>query len=200
MPSAEYPSNELQRQQALDRQELLDTPADPYLDILTRLARELFAVKIALISLIDRDRQWFKSRQGLEVAETSRDISFCAHAVACDDILLIEDSLADPRFCDNPLVLGPPHVRFYAGVPLRDESGLTLGTLCLLDPTPRSLTKRELEQLQDMAYLAEGYLRLLEQSVQTARLRPAWQRRGSRAGPETRRSGAVPGQTRRAQP
>ncbi|GIZ12965.1 sensor domain-containing diguanylate cyclase [Pseudomonas sp. NCCP-436] len=173
MISAEPPSDEPQRQQALDRLELLDTPAAPYLDSLTRLARELFAVKIVLISLIDRDRQWFKSRQGLDVAETPRDISFCAHAVACNDTLVVEDSLVDPRFCDSPLVLEPPHVRFYAGVPLRDEAGLALGTLCLLDPTPRRLTSQELKRLQDMAYLVERYLHLLEQSAQVAHLREA---------------------------
>lgn len=173
MLSAELPANEAERQQALDRQNLVDTPADPYLDTLTRLARELFGVKMVLVSLVDKDRQWFKSRQGLEVPETPRSISFCGHAVALGDALVVEDSLADPRFCDSPLVLQTPKVRFYAGQPLRDASGMILGTLCLLDTTPRRLSEAELARLRDLAYLVEGYLRLLEQSAQASQLRVA---------------------------
>lgn len=173
MLSAALPSNETQRQQALERQELVDTPADPYLDTLTRITRDLFDVKIVLISLIDKDRQWFKSRQGLAVAETPRSLSFCAHAIAQDDLLVVEDNLEDPRFCDNPLVLEPPHVRFYAGVPLHDAAGMALGTLCLIDTVPRRLDAPQLARLRDMAYLIEGYLKLLDSSKQTQQLRDA---------------------------
>lgn len=120
MLSAELPHNEVQRQQALERQDLLDTPADPYLDTLTRITLELFEVKTVLISLIDNDRQWFMSRQGLELAETPRCISFCAHAILQDDALVIEDTHLDLRFADNPVVLQSPFIRFYAGQPLHD--------------------------------------------------------------------------------
>ncbi|WGL61965.1 sensor domain-containing diguanylate cyclase [Pseudomonas sp. CW003PS] len=176
MLSAELPHNEVQRQQALERQDLLDTPADPYLDTLTRIARELFAVKTVLISLIDNDRQWFMSRQGLELAETPRCISFCAHAILQDDALVIEDTHLDFRFADNPVVLQSPFIRFYAGQPLHDEDGQTLGTLCLIDPQPRGLDARERRQLRDMAQLVEGYLRLRHSSRQAEQLRAALSR------------------------
>jgi diguanylate cyclase (GGDEF)-like protein len=171
MLSVPLPVNETQRQQALDSLELLDTPADPYLDALTRLAHDLFGVRTALITLVDRDRQWFKSRQGLDVAETPRSLSFCSHAVLQDEPLFIDDSHVDVRFAGTELALRNPGARFYAGWPLHDADGLPLGTLCLADPQARQLSEREKCQLRDLAYLTEGYLHLQHSSRQAEDLR-----------------------------
>src|SRR6218665_3346014 len=100
----EIPVNELIRQEVLDNQELLDTPADPYLDVLVKVVGEMFEVKTVLISLIDRDRQWFKARRGLDVPETPRSLSFCGHAILQDDLFMVEDTHQDSRFSDNPIV------------------------------------------------------------------------------------------------
>jgi diguanylate cyclase (GGDEF)-like protein len=181
MPSVELAANEAQRQQALERQELLDTPADPYLDTLTRLARELFEVKIVAISLIDNDRQWFKSRQGLELAETPRAVSFCSCAILQDSVLLVEDSQRDARFAGTYLAEQNPEIRFYAGQPLLDAEGLAIGTLCLADPEPRRLSDVELRRFRDLAHLAEGYLKLRHSLQQTAQLRDALNREQRRA-------------------
>lgn len=133
--------------------QLLDSPPEERFDRLTRLARHLFGVQTALVSLVDRDRQWFKSRQGLDASETPRDISFCGHAILQDQPFLIEDASKDVRFADNPLVMGAPHIRFYAGIPLRGPGGYKIGTLCLLDPRPRQLNPEELHSLTDLAVL-----------------------------------------------
>ncbi len=108
---------------------------------------------IALVSLIDADRQWFKSRQGLDACETGRDISFCGHAILQDDPLVVPDALEDPRFADNPLVTGEPKIRFYAGMPLRLSSGFRVGTLCLIDRKPRRLEPEDLVLFRDLARL-----------------------------------------------
>lgn len=176
MLSAPLPANEAERQQALESLEILDTPADPYLDALTRLARDLFGVKTALISLIDNDRQWFKSRQGLDVTETPRSVSFCGHAILQSEPMVVEDSHRDSRFCDNPLVQSAPHVRFYAGHPLFDAEHQALGTLCLLDPATRRLKRKELLRLRDLAYLVQGYLQLRQRAHQADQLRDALDR------------------------
>ncbi|MES2820768.1 MAG: sensor domain-containing diguanylate cyclase [Pseudomonadota bacterium] len=181
MLAPEFPANEALRQQSLDEQELLDTPADPYLDTLLRVVHELFEVETVLISLIDHDRQWFKARLGLDVAQTPRDQSLCGHAILKDAPLIIDDALADPRFHDNPLVTGKPCLRFYAGQPLLSDTGHALGTLCLLHPTPRRLSERELRLLADMATLVEGYLKLRRVSEQTLRLRDALSREQRKA-------------------
>ncbi|PIA72092.1 GGDEF domain-containing protein [Pseudomonas sediminis] len=170
------PVNETLRQQALDRLELLDTPADPYLDTLTRLAHDLFGVRTALVTLVDRDRQWFKSRQGLDLAETPRSLSYCSHAVMQDEPLFIEDSHVDVRFAGTELALRNPGARFYAGWPLHDAEGIPLGTLCLADPEARQLSEREKSQLRDLAYLTEGYLQLQQNSQQLDDLRDALSR------------------------
>lgn len=170
------PANETERQQALDRLELLDTPADPYLDTLTRLAYDLFQVNMALITLVDRDRQWFKSRQGLDVAETPRSLSYCSHAVLRDEPLIVEDSLLDPRFADTELQRNTPDVRFYAGWPLHDANGLPLGTLCLAGSQARQLNEREKSRLRDLAFLAERYLQLQNSAQQADDLRDALSR------------------------
>lgn len=176
MLRAQLPDNEIERQHALDRLELVDTPADPCLDAITRLAREMFSVKTALISLVDNDRQWFKSRQGLDVAETPRSISYCSYAVCTDMPLFIDDSERDSRFSGTEIALQNPGARFYAGWPLHDAEGLALGTLCLADPKPRRLSTRQKAQLRDMAYLAESHLRLQQRSQQADELRDALSR------------------------
>ncbi|SNS30499.1 MULTISPECIES: sensor domain-containing diguanylate cyclase [Pseudomonas] len=176
MLSLKLPENETQRQAALDDQELLDTPADPYLDTIVRVVRDLFSVQTVLVSLIDRDRQWFKSRLGLDVAETPRSISFCDQAIQSADTFVVNDAHVDQRFRDNELVTENPYVRFYAGQPLFSEEGQALGTLCMIDPQPRKLSPREKALFKDMATLAEGYLKLRRVSHQTEQLRDALSR------------------------
>lgn len=176
MLSPEMPCDEVLRQQILDDHELIDTPADPYLDTLVRVVREVFTVKTVLVSLIDHDRQWFKSRIGLGITETPRTISFCAHAILGTQPLIVEDTHNDLRFHDNPVVVNNPQIRFYAGQPLFSQEGQPLGTLCLIDPAPRQLTGKQVHLFIDMATLVEGYLKLRHVSEQTAQLRAALSR------------------------
>lgn len=159
MRSPPIPTDEVERLEALEGYEILDTPPEEAFDDLTMLAATSTHVPISLISLVDRERQWFKSRTGLDVEETPRSISFCGHVVASGQILVVEDAMQDERFYDNPLVTGSPNIRFYAGAPLTDPRGLCLGTLCIIDPEPRRLT--EVEQQQLIA-LARQVVRLLE--------------------------------------
>lgn len=181
MLSPSYPADETDRQQGLDELDLLDTPAEHYLDTLVRLTRELFEVETVLISLVDHDRQWFKARIGLDASETPRDLSFCGHALLERSPLVIENAVDDPRFTDNPLVTGAPFIRFYAGQPLHTRNGQPIGTLCLLHPSPRALSTQERLRLQDLATLAEGYLQLRAMSQQTRRLRQAVDREQRKA-------------------
>ncbi|WP_269629844.1 GAF domain-containing protein [Pelomonas sp. BJYL3] len=139
MPPAPLPANEPDRLAALRALLILDTPPEQRFDRIVEFAAQEFEVPIVLVSLVDAQRQWFKARVGLDACETGRDESFCAHALAADDVLEVPDALQDPRFADNPLVLGPPHIRFYAGAPLNVSPGLNLGTLCLIDRQPRQL-------------------------------------------------------------
>lgn len=132
--------DETARIAALDALDHVDTPAERRFDVITESARSSLEVPIALVSLIHRDRQWFKSAQGLSTPETDRCVSFCGHAILGDEIFEIPDAAKDPRFDDNPLVTGPPHIRFYAGMPARAPNGLPLGTLCILDTEPRELS------------------------------------------------------------
>ncbi len=149
---------ESERLEALRALHLLDSAPEARFDALTRTACRVFGVPTALISLVDADRQWFKSRQGLAATETPRDISFCGHAILEDQPMVVEDALRDPRFLDNPLVAGELGLRFYAGIPLLSPQGLPYGTLCLLDYTPRTFTPEQREALQDLALLAEDEL------------------------------------------
>lgn len=158
MQAPECPANEAQRLAALHALALLDTAAEDRFDRLTRLARRLFGVPIALLSLVDRQRQWFKSRQGMDVAQTPRSVSFCGHAVLANDLLVVEDATADDRFADNPMVLGEPHVRFYAGRPLRSPDGQPIGTLCIIDRRPRTLSDSDRQALNDLADVTESTL------------------------------------------
>ena len=131
------PINDLSRLLALYGHQVLDTPADPALDRLTKLVARSFDVPIAMVSLVDASRQWFKSTHGFKAKETPRDISFCGHAILGSDVLVVPDARRDPRFAENPLVVGEPHIRFYAGAPLIDEDGYRLGALCLIDRKAR---------------------------------------------------------------
>jgi diguanylate cyclase (GGDEF)-like protein len=152
------PENESTRVDTLRSLKILDSAPEERFDRLTRLAKRLFGVPIALVSLVDGDRQWFKSRVGLDACETSRDISFCGHAILGDDIMTVPDALADVRFHDNPLVTGPPNIRFYAGCPLTVPNGSKLGTLCLIDVVPRELDEEDRKLLRDLAGMAEQEL------------------------------------------
>lgn len=151
------PLNEAYRLDTLRALKLLDTAPEERFDRLTRIARRLFGVPIALVSFIDADRQWFKSCQGLpdSFTELPREVSFCGHAILGDDILLVPDALADARFHDNPLVVGESRVRFYAGCPLSAPNGSRLGTLCLIGDEPRTLDDSERGLLRDLARMAE---------------------------------------------
>lgn len=155
------PENESERLAVLRGLGVLDTPADQGFDDLTALAAAVCEVPIAVVSLVDAERQWFKSKVGLCVGETDRDVAFCAHAVAANEELYIPDAASDLRTHDNPLVTGDLHVRFYCGVPLRSEEGLPLGTLCAIDTRPRDLSPAQREMLRRLARQAETQLKLL---------------------------------------
>jgi phosphoserine phosphatase RsbU/P len=126
------------------------------------LLSNMFQVPMAFVSLVDSDRQWFKAACGLEVKETPRAISFCGHAILADSTLVVSDATEDPRFCDNPLVTGKPHMRFYAGQPLSGPGGQKIGTLCIADTKPRTLKPEQLEALREMAQVVERELNLVE--------------------------------------
>ncbi|MFT3712847.1 MAG: diguanylate cyclase [Archangium sp.] len=151
MRSPPTPLDEPERLEALRSYEVLDTPAEAEFDRLTRLVSNVLGVPIALVSLIDEKRQWFKSKVGLPAAETPRDISFCGHAVAAQKTLVVPDAREDVRFADNPLVTGDPHIRFYAGAPLINGAGRALGTLCAIDRKPRTLSAEQTQILTDLA-------------------------------------------------
>lgn len=166
MNTPEIPENEVQRLKALRSLHLLDTLPEERFDRVTRMARRLFSVPIALVSLVDENRQWFKSNSGLESAkETPRDISLCGHAILGNDILLIPDTLQDERFADNPLVKDSPHIRFYAGCPLSYSSELKIGTLCLIDDKPRQFDAEDAVALRDLASMVEDELRAFQAST-----------------------------------
>jgi len=158
MKKPDIPQDEEARLKALRSLNVLDTPSEERFDRLTRLAKRMFNVPIALVSLVDENRQWFKSCIGLDVSETPRDISFCGHAILGNEIFIIPDAAKDERFSDNPLVLNEPYIRFYAGCPLRYLDSSMLGTLCIIDTQPRVLNKEDLEALKDLAELAEHEL------------------------------------------
>ena len=153
-------AHERQRLELLACTRLLDTEANEAFDRITRLASDVFDVPIALVSLVDERRQWFKSRVGLDIRETDRSSSFCTHTIALQDVMVVEDALADPRFRDNPQVTGEPHVRFYAGAPLRLASGHALGSLCIVDHQPRRFSHADRERLTDMAALVMAQIDL----------------------------------------
>jgi GAF domain-containing protein len=154
MIPAPVPPNEAERIAALYSLLILDTPPELRFDKIVEFAAREFDAPIALITLVDQDRQWFKSSVGMgEVCETARDISFCGHAILRGDILVVPDALQDPRFADNPLVIGPPQLRFYAGAPLLMPNGYALGTLCVIDTRPRDFDQTDLAILSTLRQL-----------------------------------------------
>ncbi|BAV09660.1 GAF sensor signal transduction histidine kinase [Filimonas lacunae] len=159
MIEAALPHDEQDRLQELYRTELLDSPKDTDFDEIVQLASRICDVPISLISLIDAGRQWFKAKTGIDIDETERSISFCAHAILQDDLMEVRDTSKDERFADNPFVKGDPEVRFYAGVPLVTERGYKLGTLCVIDKTPRVLTE---DQALALKVLAKQIIKLIE--------------------------------------
>lgn len=162
------PSQEVRRLEALRQYNILDTPAEQSYDDITALAAFICDVPIALISLVGAHRQWFKSKVGLEVSETSRDVSFCAHAIATPDIMIIHDALTDDRFASNPLVNCAPNIRFYAGVPLVTPTGEAIGTLCVIDHQPRELSTAQIKTLEALARQVVLQLELKRTSAQLA--------------------------------
>lgn len=160
--SPEFPvrDDEAARLRALARTGLLDTPTDPAFDRLTRLASIIADTPVSLLSMLTSRRQWFKSRRGFQPSETPREWAFCSHAILGDDILVVEDALQDERFRDNPLVTGGPHIRFYAGCPVRTPDGHAVGTLCVIDTQPRSLGDTQKEGLHALAEIAGDEIRL----------------------------------------
>jgi GAF domain-containing protein len=157
--SAPTPQNESKRLKVLWQYEVLDTVPEEVFDDLTELAARICEAPIALISLVDEKRQWFKSKVGVTVSETSRDFSFCAYAITQDDLFIVPDATQDKRFANNPLVTSDPKIRFYAGAPLITPDGHALGTLCVIDKVPREL---RLEQKQALRILARHVVSQLE--------------------------------------
>lgn len=170
MAAAPIPKNEAQRLDALKRYQVLDTLPEESFDRLTRIASTVIGVPIALVSLIDSNRQWFKSACGLDATETSRDIAFCAYAILDYEPFIVENALEDPRFQDNPLVQGPPNIRFYAGVPLRTPDNFLIGTLCVIDSEPRQLSPEHIKLLKDLSCIVidEMELRMQKRAVEDA--------------------------------
>ncbi len=170
MKAPPIPDDEEARLAVLRAYDVLDTPAEAGFDDLTKIASHIFDVPIALVSLVDSSRQWFKSRVGLDAAETPREISFCGHAVASKQRLLVENALSDERFRDNPLVVGDPGVRFYSGTPLLAPSGHAMGTLCIIDRQPRQLSREQLEVLDALGRQVVTQLELRHHASEQARL------------------------------
>ncbi len=158
MTEAPIPGNEAARLRTLRALDILDSESEDRFDRYARLARGLFHVPIALVSLVDADRQWFKARSGLDATETPREASFCAHAILSDAVLVVEDATRDERFRDNPLVCGDPNIRFYAGYPLKTPDGLRMGTLCIIDRRPRTLSAEKRRLLDDLGAMLESEL------------------------------------------
>jgi len=154
------PSQEAARVAALDRYAILDTEPEQSFDDLVILASYVCKTPIAMLSLVDDRRQWFKSKVGVVIRETAREISFCGHAIQQEDLFIVPDTLKDPRFKENPMVVGEPHIRFYTGAPIINEEGFALGTLCVIDRQPRELDSDQKEALWALSRLALGQMEL----------------------------------------
>jgi diguanylate cyclase (GGDEF)-like protein len=173
----EKPDNEIARLASLHGLGILDTAPEERFDSITRIAKRLFDVSIALVSLVDDDRQWFKSCQGLGVSETPREISFCGHAILEADVLVVEDTREDERFHDNPLVTAPPGIRFYAGAPLSLSNQARIGTLCIIDDKPRVFAQEDQAMLSDLASMVEREIAAMQLAL-TDELTKVSNRRG----------------------
>lgn len=173
MPCAPKPSNETARLGALVNAEILDTAAEADFDALVELAASILDVPISLVSLVDKDRQWFKAKVGITADETPRRDSFCAYAIHAKEVMVVEDATKDPRVCDNLLVTGAPHIRFYAGSPIYSYDGQPLGTLCVIDLKPRKITEAKIKALTTLANQVTKLIELRHQNriLQTAKHR-----------------------------
>lgn len=163
------PANEAKRLKVLWQYEILDTVPEVVFDDLAELAGDICETPFSIISLVDESRQWFKAKLGINASETSRDISFCAHAILQPDLFIVPDTTKDERFQDNPLVTGDPHIRFYAGAPLVTPDGYALGTLCILDRVPRELKESQRKALRVLARMAVTQLELRRHSKELAK-------------------------------
>lgn len=166
MLKAPTPKTEKERLEALLQYQVLDSETEQLYDDITSLASELCQTPIALVSLIDGDRQWFKSRHGLDATETPRDVSFCGHAILGNEIFEVKDALKDPRFADNPLVTDAPTVRFYAGAPLKTPEGFNIGTLCVIAHEAHELDKKQKDNLEKLARQVVSQLELRKKNLQ----------------------------------
>lgn len=160
MAAAPHPENEARRLERLRAYRVLDTGPEEAFERIVRIAANVLDTPIALVSLVDQGRQWFKAKVGLDAAETSRDMAFCAHAILSDDVMVVPDASRHAAFSDNPLVLGNPNIRFYAGAPLTTHDGLKLGTVCVIDSKPRNPSPRQVALLRDLSALAMDELQL----------------------------------------
>jgi GAF domain-containing protein len=155
MEQPAIPNNEEERLKSLYSLNILDTPAEERFDRIARIAKKLLNVKVVQISLVDRNRQWFKSAIGLNVKETPRDISFCGHAIHEQKMFVVNNAQEDKRFSDNPLVTSDPHISFYAGMPLLGPNEQKVGTFCAIDDKPRDMTDDEIQILTDLSKWVE---------------------------------------------
>ena len=162
--TAPIPQNEKKRLKVLWQYEVLNTVPEEVFDNLTELAARICEAPIALISLVDEKRQWFKSKLGITLSETSRDVSFCAHAITQPGLFIVPDAAQDPRFSRHPFVIAEPRIRFYAGAPLITPDGHALGTLCVLDKVPRELTHDQRQALRILAHHVVSQLELRRHS------------------------------------
>ena len=165
------PQNEKKRLKVLWQYEVLDTVPEEVFDDLTELAARICEAPIALISLVDEKRQWFKSKVGVTVSETSRDFSFCSYAITQSDLFIVPDATRDKRFANNPLVISDPKIRFYAGAPLITPDGHALGTLCVIDKVPRELRPEQKEALRILAHHVVSQLELRRRSCELVDVR-----------------------------
>jgi GAF domain-containing protein len=156
------------RLQALRHYDILDTEPEEAFDRITRLVKSVLQVPMAVVSLVDHDRQWFKSRQGVGASETPRNISFCTHTIEDTQTLIVSDARADARFADSPLVREEPHIRFYAGVPLRTRDGYNVGALCSMDTEVREPSREQIGLLEDLARIVMDELELRQLVQPTA--------------------------------
>ncbi|MGX5174856.1 sensor domain-containing diguanylate cyclase [Aliikangiella sp. IMCC44653] len=165
MIKPKIPDNEAERLHALRTLEILDTSHEERFDRVTRMAKRMFGVEISLVSLVDKDRQWFKSAQGLDASETPREISFCGHAINQEELFIISNAIEDERFHDNPLVIDDPNIRFYAGYPLKVRQGVNIGTLCLIDPSPREMDEEDRQLLEDLGAMIEQEIKSIQMAT-----------------------------------
>lgn len=171
MHVAPLPANETERLAALARYNILDTPLEQAFDDLAVLAAQICGVPVALVTLVDAERQWFKASYGLEgIHQTPRDVAFCAHTILHDDVMIVPDAHSDERFADNPLVTEAPHVRFYAGMPLITDDGYALGSLCVLDQSPRVLSPEQIDMLRRLGHQVQLLLELRRKRSENATL------------------------------